>query len=102
MGACADISARHGLHIRNDPGVLTTIYQGWRPSDWEEHMEDRAEDHPKGTPWPRPVVANPMGVWVDEHLPYLAEAVGFTASEAQAIGEKPHGATAEGKTAPLP
>jgi hypothetical protein len=39
---------------------------------------------------------------VDEHLPYLEEAVGFTPSEAQAIGEKPHGATGEGKTAPLP
>ena len=102
MAACADISARHGLDIRNDPGVLTTIYQGWRPSDWEEHMDDKAASHPKGTPWPRPTVANPMGIWVDQHLPYLAEAVGFTAAEAKAIGEKPYGATAEGKTAPVP
>lgn len=102
MAACADISARHGLDIRNDPGVLTTIYQGWSPSKWEKHMEIKAKDHPKGAPWPRPVVANPMGIWVDEHLPYLEEAVGFTPMEAQAIAEKPHGATAEGKTAPLP
>ena len=64
-------------------------------------MEDKAEDHPKGTPWPRPVVANPMGIWVDEHLPYLEEAVGFTTVEAQAIGERPHGATGEGTTAPV-
>jgi hypothetical protein len=102
MSACADISARHGLQIRDDPGVLTTIYQGWKPSEWEEHMEDRAEDHPAGSPWPRPVVANPMGLWVDQHLPYLEEAVGFTAAEAKAIGEAPHGATAEGRTAPAP
>lgn len=102
MGATADISARYGLDIRNDPGVLTTIYQGWRPSEWEDHMKDKATRHPKGMLWPRPVVANPMGIWVDEHLPYLEEAVGFTPAEQRAIGQKPHEATGEGKTAPVP
>ena len=49
-----------GPRVPGPSGVLTTIYQGWRPSKWKEHMEDKAEDHPKGTPWPRPVVANPI------------------------------------------
>lgn len=102
MGAFADISAGYGLQIRNDPGVLATIYHGWRPSMWKEHMEDKTAAHPQGTSWPRPVVANPMGIWVDEHLPYLEEAVGFTAAEQRAIGEKPHEAIGEGKTAPVP
>lgn len=102
MGDFADTSASHGLEIRNDPGVLATIYHGWRPSEWEEHMKNKAKSHAAGTPWPRPVVANPMGIWVDEHLPYLEEAVGFTSEEQKAIGEKPHGATGEGKTAPVP
>jgi hypothetical protein len=75
---------------------------GWRPSEWEERMKNKAKTQPQGTPWPRPVVANPMGIWVDEHLPYLEEAVGFTSAEQQAIGEKPHGATGEGKTARVP
>ena len=102
MGSFADTSTRYGLEIRNDPGVLTTIYHGWRPSEWEERMKNKAKAQPQGAPWPRPVVANPMGIWVDEHLPYLEEAVGFTPAEQQAIGEKPHGATGEGKTAPVP
>ncbi|HSN78308.1 MAG TPA: hypothetical protein VL334_24825 [Anaerolineae bacterium] len=56
-------------------------------------MKDKAASHPKGQPWPRPAVANPMGIRVDEHLPYLEEAVGFTPAEQQAIGEKPQAAT---------
>jgi hypothetical protein len=102
MGVFADISARYGLNIRNDPGVLTTIYHGWRPSEWEDRMKEKDTRHVKGQPWDRPIVANPMGIWVDEYLPYLDEAVGFTAVEQKAIGEKPHGATGEGKIAPLP
>jgi hypothetical protein len=96
MAACADISARHGQHFRNDPGVLTTIYQGWSPSKWEAHMAEKAKTHAAGAPWDRPSVENPMGIWVDQHIPYLEEAVGFTAAEERAAAEAPHTATPEG------
>ena len=42
-----------------------------------------------------------MGIWGNEHLPYLREAVDFMPAEQQAIGEKPHGAIGEGKTVPV-
>jgi hypothetical protein len=101
MGAIADISDRHGLNIRNDPGVLTTVYQGWSPIEWGEHLASKRAVL-GNSPWPRPVVANPMGLWTERYLPYLEEAVGFIPAEKQALGEKPQPATPSGAVASVP
>jgi Domain of unknown function (DUF4157) len=97
MGALADIGDKFGVDMRNDPGVLCTVYHGWTPSNWKVHLAQKWASS-KTMRMPRPVVANPMGIWVEEHIPYLEEAVGFTPAEETAAGEQPHMATPAGTT----
>ncbi len=70
MAAIADLAGANGFEdIRSNPPVLTHVYQQHTLTTWAEQLSHKA----KGTPF---VVANPMGIWVRDHLDFLEEAVG--------------------------
>jgi hypothetical protein len=69
MAALADVAANHGHNIRTSPEILTNAYQGKDLPGWELHLRSKpqGEDLRAG---------DPMGLWVESHLPYLEEGVG--------------------------
>lgn len=69
MAAAADMAALYGYDIREDPPILTNVYQGSDLVEWKEHLAKKTKGE-KLTP------ANPMAIWVGLNLGYLEDAVG--------------------------
>jgi hypothetical protein len=70
MAAIADKAGAAGFEdIRSNPAMLTHVYQQHTLTTWDELLSHKT----KGTPF---VVGNAMGVWVQDHLGFLEEAVG--------------------------
>jgi hypothetical protein len=70
MAAIADITTRHGFgDIRNDPVMLTNVYQSKDLDEWEAHLKKkRAGSTLAG--------GNPMDIWVAKNNAFLTAAVG--------------------------
>jgi len=70
MAAIAEITAWEGFgDIRNDPIILTNVYQSKDLVQWEEHLKKK----PKGSTLSG---GNPMDIWVGENIAFLTAAVG--------------------------
>ena len=70
MAAIADITARHGFgDIRNNPIILTNVYQSKDLVEWEEHLKKK----PAGSTL---AGGNAMDIWVGRNITFLTAAVG--------------------------
>ena len=70
MAAIAEAAVRHGFaDLRDNPEILTNVYQGLDLDQWEEHLADKAA----GTGFSG---GNSMDIWVVNHLDFLTAAVG--------------------------
>lgn len=70
MAAIADIAAQYGHgDIRQDPVILTNVYQSKTLNTWDAHVRSRK----RGGAF---VGGNPMDIWVASHLPFLEDGVG--------------------------
>lgn len=70
MAAIADLAGRYGFDdIRDDPEILTNVYQSKDLKEWEDHLKTK----PPGTAF---AGGNKMDIWVKGHLKFLTAAVG--------------------------
>lgn len=70
MAAIAEAAVRHGFaDLRDNPEILTNVYQGLDLDQWEAHLAEKAP----GTGFSG---GNSMDIWVVHHLDFLTAAVG--------------------------
>jgi hypothetical protein len=70
MTGVADIAARDGFRdVRNDPEILTNVYQSMDLNTWDKHLKEK----PKGSDLKG---GNAMDIWVMANLDFLTAAVG--------------------------
>jgi hypothetical protein len=70
MAAFADLAGRYGFaDIRDNPEILTNVYQSKDLADWEAHLKTK-------TPGTGFSGGNTMDIWVKGHLTFLIAAVG--------------------------